>query len=293
LFDEFRLFAVQRVAASATKLVAVAVAFWVGANLWTFGLIWMAGEVLGYVLLATFGHRELWKHGYTQFWKSPFRDVLSENEGLWSYVWTTNLHGTVRMASLRLDTLIVGGYLGESAAGLYKVAKELGRVLSRFSQPLYKAIYPDLSRLWSQGDHRNFVRLVVRSGVLAGAGGILIWFGIVAFGDRILSLAAGPDYAVAYSVMVWYMLGVVVSVAAFPVTPAVLAMGAPRLPFYSVTAATLTYFSILFLCLEVWGLAGAGVSYLIFYITWILFLCGGAMMSTKTDFLGVIRASTD
>jgi O-antigen/teichoic acid export membrane protein len=197
------------------------------------------------------------------------------------------------MASLRLDTLIVGGYLGESAAGLYKVAKELGRVLSRFSQPLYKAIYPDLSRLWSQGDHRNFVRLVVRSGVLAGAGGILIWFGIVAFGDRILSLAAGPDYAVAYSVMVWYMLGVVVSVAAFPVTPAVLAMGAPRLPFYSVTAATLTYFSILFLCLEVWGLAGAGVSYLIFYITWILFLCGGAMMSTKTDFLGVIRASTD
>lgn len=281
LFDEFRLFAVQRVVASATKLAAVAVAFWVGADLWTFGLIWMGGEVIGYVLLVLFGHRELWKQGYTRFWRAPFRDVLSENEGLWSYVWTTNLHGTVRMASLRLDTLVVGGYLGESAAGLYKVAKELGRVLSRLSQPLYKAIYPDLARLWSRNEHRSFARLVFRSGAFAGAGGILVWFGIVAFGDRILALAAGPEYVKAYAVMVWYMLGVVVSVAAFPVTPAVLAMGLPKVPFYTILATTVFYFASLVPLLETFGLIWAGMSFFGFYVVWCVFMAGIMMYKVR------------
>jgi len=215
---------------------------------------------------------------------------LSENENLWSYVWTTNLHGTVRMASLRLDTLVVGGYLGNSAAGLYKVAKELGRVLSRLSQPLYKAIYPDLAKLWGQEDHRRFSRLVVRSSVLAAGGGMLVWSGFALFGDYILMLVAGAEYTEAYAVMIWYMLGVVVSVASFPVTPAALAMGAPRLPFYAIAASTLTYFSLLFPFLKIWGLQGAGIAYLSFYMAWILYVYSGAVLIEKIDIKSLIIA---
>lgn len=91
------------------------------------------------------------------------RAVLHAHPGLLGFFVSTNWHTTVRMASKEVDTLIIGGILGNASAGLYEIVKQIASVLSRAAAPLYQAVYPELAKLWSAGDHAEFRRLLRKS----------------------------------------------------------------------------------------------------------------------------------
>lgn len=274
LFDRFGLFAIQKVVMGLLRLGGVIVAYTVNASLWGYLAAWLVGEIVGYLLLLGLGWRELYMQGYRRIFESPLRGVTNTFNGLWNYVWTTNLNGSIRMASRRVDTVIIGGVLGPAAVGLYEVAKKFASVLNRFSSPLYQAIYPELAKLWSGHEKKAFVRLMIRSGGIAGVGALLAWLGFFLFGTQILQLTVGAEYVGAYSVLVWYVLAVVVEVFAFPLQPAMLAMGHPQKTFVVHVATTLLYFGSLVGLLYLYELPGAGMAYLAYYLNWACIMCG-------------------
>lgn len=156
--------------------------------------------------------------GYRGIFGTSLQGITTTFDGLWNYVWTTNLNGSVRMASRRVDTVIIGGVLGPAAVSLHEIAKKFAKILNRLSSPLYQAIYPELAKLWSGQDREAFVRLIVQSGAMAGAGALLVWLGVFLEQTR-------AEYVGAYSLLVLYMLAVAVEMAAFPLQPVMLAMG--------------------------------------------------------------------
>jgi O-antigen/teichoic acid export membrane protein len=274
LFDRFDVAAIQQIVAGVLRLGGVVGAFIMDAPLWGYLLAWLVGEVAGHLLLLGLGWRELRVRGYLGIFSASVQGITKTYSGLWNFVWTTNLNGSVRMTSRRMDTVIIGGVLGPAAVGLYEIAKKFATILNRLSNPLYQAIYPELAKLWSAQDREAFVRLIFQLGAMAGAGALLVWIGALVFGTSLLNWTVGAEYVGAYSVLVWYMLAVAVEVAAFPLQPAMLAMGHPRKTFVVHVVTTVLYFGALGGLLYIYELPGAGMAYLVYYLAWTSIMAG-------------------
>jgi O-antigen/teichoic acid export membrane protein len=268
LFDKFKLLSLQKILAEAFRLVGALVALFAGLGLEGFVLVWMGTAILGYVLLAAFAFVELRDHRLLGFPKESLRSLDSLFPGIWGFLVTTNLNSGIRLASREGDMLLVGGLLGPAAAGLYKVAKQISSLLARVSDPFYQAIYPELARLWSASRIREFVSLAVKSSAAAGIMALIGWSGFLLIGEWIIGHFLAPEYTAAFAVTSVYMLAYVIAVAGFPLHPAMLAMGKPHLTFWVHTLATLAYVPALYALVSMYGLVGAGLAYVLFYVVW-------------------------
>jgi len=268
VYGSFKILAGHQFLSAISRTIGVMIAFFAGWDLPGFLLIWAVSDIFSQVLLVGLGLRELQRRDVKGVLREPLRSVGKKFPAFWLFIWTTNLNGSIRSASRELDTLVIGYMLGPAAAGLFKIAKQYSLALAKFSDPLYQAIFPDLSRLYSTGQVAAFRSLIRRSACLAGAGALLIWLVFFFGGGHILTLTAGPDYIDAYGVLIIHMLGTSISVFAFPLQPAMLSMGRPMTTFYvHIVSATLHIFA-LWACLSAVGLSGAGVAYVFYYLCW-------------------------
>jgi O-antigen/teichoic acid export membrane protein len=268
ILDMFKLFSIQRVLVSIIKFVAILIVFLACGGLWAFLIVWMITEIVGHLILFIIAWREMYRQGIMKTAGGKLRTITKRHTGLWTFAWTTNLHSSVRMSSREFDILIVNMLLGPAAVGLYKVAKQFSTIVGRLTDPLYQAIYPDLARLWANGHTREFKRLIFRAGIIAGCGAFLVWVAFILLGEYILQFTVGADYISAHSVLVLYMLATTIAVFGFPLHPAFLAIGRPRLSFSVLAISTCLYFIVLIPLIEGFGIDGAGLAYIVFYGVW-------------------------
>jgi O-antigen/teichoic acid export membrane protein len=268
LFDRFDLLAGRDIATAVIKLIGVAAAAVGGFELAGFAAVWIATEVFGSLLLVWLGRRVLAEQGYGGFLRVPLRGLTAAHPKFGRFILATNANGVLKTVTEEVDTLLVGGVLGTAGAGLYKIAKQFSKVISELVGPLYQVVYPELARLWARGEVLGVRRLVIRSGLLTGAGAMLVWLVVLFAGRQLLDLAFGSDFVAAYDVLVWYMLAVVVSVVGFGLHPSLVAAGRPDISLAVYTVTTMIYVPVLAGSLQLWTLAGAGIAYFIYRVAW-------------------------
>jgi O-antigen/teichoic acid export membrane protein len=182
---------------------------------------------------------------------------------LWKFVWYTNFNASLGLTLGHVTTLLVGSVLGAADAGLFKIAREFSSVLGKPAQLLTQAIYPDLSKLWRDGERTSAGKLVLRSGLIAGAAATGVLALIMVVGEALLSLVVGDAFLGAYAIMVLLVSAKAVSVFGFPLTPAMYAMGRPGLLLRINVVLTLLYLPLLIGLLGLMGRTGAGAATLI------------------------------
>jgi O-antigen/teichoic acid export membrane protein len=268
LFDRFDLLAASQVAAAAIQLLGVLVVFAIGGGLREFLVVWGVMDVFGKLLLVMFGWLELRRRSIIGVRAASLRGLRQRFPGIWPFVWATNLNASVRMASREIDILVIGAVLGSTATGLYKIAKQFASVLSKLTDPLYQAVFPEIARLTALRRYERLKQVMFRSAASAGLAASLVWLLFVIFGGPFLTLVVGMEYLEAYPVLVWYMLALLLAVFAFPLQPAILALGFPSVSFWIQLASTAVYFSALIGLMKIAGLPGAGLAYVVYYATW-------------------------
>lgn len=268
LFNRFKLLSLQTVVAAIIRISGVTVAFVVGGGLPAFLLAWALADVIGRLILVVLSLRVLRSEGHPIHISDLPRSCTSRFPGLWSFVLTTNLNSSVRLVSREVDIFFVGALLSPAAVGLLKVAKQVSRVLSRLSDPLYQSIYPELSMMLASGQNRRLVIYSARAALLAGIPALVFWIAAVLLGEYILGIVFGAVFVAAYPVMVWYLLAIVVSIWGFPLQPMMLAYGLPHKSFRIQIAATIAYFGLLYLLTANLEAVGAALAYLGYYIVW-------------------------
>lgn len=270
IFEKFKLFAFQVSLAAFIKLLLVSVLYLMEAGLTSFVIAWAASDIIGHLVLLYFGYKEIKKQSYHKIFTEDTSLLRGYFKSIWSFVISTNLSSSIRMTTRQFDVLIVGGMLGNSAVGLYKVAKQFSMVLTKLSDPLYQAIYPQLTQLYNNEKINEFKKLMYRSSFLITIPIMFLWLAFFIFGDLIINLTVGASFLEGKGVMIWYMLAIVVSVVSFPLQPAMLAQGLPQFSFWVHLFSTIIYFLIINFLINSFGLEGAGISYLIYYLTWSL-----------------------
>ena len=268
LFDRFDLLSVHLFAMAGIKLVGVGIAALVRPDVFGFLLAWGAADVLGNALLLSFGRWQLNREGYRGLREVRLRGISARHPGIWSFLWTTNLSGSIRTVAREVDVLLVGGLAGEVGAGLYKIAKQFAAVVAKLTDPLYQAIYPDLARLYADGKIASMRSLIGKSSLMMGAITAAGWAVFLFFGPMILRLTVGPQYLGAHPVLVWYMSGVVVAIFGYALQPAMLASGRARLSLAVHFGSTVLYIPAMIILLNLNGVVGAGQAYLFYYLLW-------------------------
>ncbi len=266
LFNKFRLFAIIHIITATVKLTGIAIIFYLNIDLWTVISLYITTTIIGQILLFSLGWRELQIQGYTGVFKVPLKEINSLNPGIFNFVLTTNLTGSVGLGRKEVDTLIIGGIAGAEGAGLYKVAKQLASIPAMCSDSLYQSIYPELSKLWAKKEILAFKKLIIRSGLIAGASATFIWIGFIMFGSWAIqtffwiklccSTITNNNVYVSNGYSYFF---------SFPLQPAMLSIGKPKISFWIQLVATIIYLITLKWLLSAIGIIGAGIAAIILY----------------------------
>ncbi len=265
IFDKFKAFSVQKCVTSGIKFAGVLVAWGLHGGLSGFLWVWMLTEIVDYVSLTAMAWIELHRRGFRNIWAEPLSGITKRFPGVWNFLISTNLTGSVKVGFREFDILIVGKFLGFGDVSLYKLAKKLCAALDRLTNPLFQSLYPELTKLWANKDFREFRHVVKRMTYIMGALSAVTWIVFVLWGRDIIFITTGREFLPAYSVTVWYMLANAIAVTSLPLAPMILAMGQAHLSFWIQFLPTLVYFPVLFWMLQAWGLSGAGYAYIVFH----------------------------
>lgn len=272
MFGLFRLHSTILIISSVLKLIAVSVGAAAGVGLKGYLIIYAFSDISLKLLLLLAALHELRARGYFALSSSSALSTFMSFPGLWRFLVTTNLSSSFRVVSKEVDILVVGGVLGGSAVGVYKVAKQVPSAMAMLIDPLYQAIYPELSRLVGRSELTSVRKLVEKASSLVALVGVAMWVALSFVSESLLALLFGSEYVSASVVMLWYSMGVVVSIVGFPLQPIMLALGRPGVSLYVHVISTTLYAGIMVLLVTLYGLEGAGLSYLAYCLLWTLLM---------------------
>jgi O-antigen/teichoic acid export membrane protein len=159
-------------------------------------------------------------------------------------------------------TFLVGALLGPAAAGLFRVAREVGTGLMKPAELVNQALYPDIARLVRAGDRRRLARPAVRAGLMASAAGLAVTIIAWSAGELLLGMIFGADYAPAAPLLALLALSTSLRVSVIAADPLLYSLGKAGAPLAVATAANLLFVALLFWWLPDNGLIGAGWAFL-------------------------------
>lgn len=178
----------------AARLVA-AVAIWLtGPSVERFLFAWAAIEIFVAVLYWVLAHR-LVPGGLRLEKALQWRGTVDEHPGIVGFLGLTYVNASL-VAVLQQGPLLAIGYLlGTSAAGVYRIADQLAKGLSKLSSLTTQALYPEMQRQRHGTPVAEFRRLVrsITIGVLLA--GIVVVVLAMVLGEPLLVLIGGADFA--------------------------------------------------------------------------------------------------
>jgi len=198
-----------------------------GAGLTGFIIAWTVSQVLDAILFNVLGFRALHDGGIPNPLRADRRHLARRFPGFMQFAVTTNVSSMMRTITHEMDTLMVSTFAGAATAGLYYLSRRIAKVAQTAGEMIQTVIYPDLARLWNQGDGAAFRRVVTM--LQAGLAGIACcaiaacWL----IGKPAVGAAFGPGYAESYPMLLIQLFAVLLTLHSAPSRSALLAMNRP------------------------------------------------------------------
>lgn len=268
LFGRFRFFALESVFNSVLRLVLVGIGFVTEQGLWYYVFVWYFMQPLTIATLMFVAWLEARKHAFLNVRAASVKEVVARFQGIWGFAWSTNLSITLRSSTMELDTLLVGYFSDTASAGLYHIAKRLGRMIMDLGVQVQAVLYPEVTRFWVKGDVDGFAHALKQTvGVLAGLSLIAV-IGAVILADPILRIVAGAEFAAASDLLIVQAIAASVYLVALGVRPALLSTGHQRELLISTLWSVVLFQISAMILLPIIGPMGANIAHIISAGTW-------------------------
>ena len=269
LFDRFSILAFQHVLTAGLRLSLVTIAFLAGAGLWGFLLVSIACILFQHAIVVSMAWRELVRRGYGDALMSPLPGVTKRFPAIWQFIWSMNLSVLIRKTTREADTLIIGGVLGPTSAGLYHIAKRLGDAILKLGTPIQQAIYPEVAKLWARNEIERFKKTVWRINLATGVVSMLVFAVLALNMELLIKVIAGDQFLDATLVAILQVLGVSLTMFGIVIRPALQSMGLQYQLLKIVVVATAVFYVFLFLSIDKLGIISASLAHIAFAIVWL------------------------
>jgi len=264
----FRWLAYQSAGEMVVRLAAVAaVVVLVGARivpvLWAY-LFAGAVSAATLAILAAAASRQL---GLARWADAPLHVLRGDLKRILSFVAYSNLTGTSRLVTGRADVLVLGLFSDPTSVGLYRLARTVSDPLAGLFNPIYQAVYPEMSRLVHERRFELARRLSERMRRIIAS----LVFPACILGTLMAGWAVpwvfGSDFRGAVP-LVRIMLWQLVWTPYLWLPGLLLAMGRARLVAAVTGLDALNYLLLLFLLVPPLGATGAAVATLLRFLAW-------------------------
>jgi O-antigen/teichoic acid export membrane protein len=202
-----------------TGRLLAAIAIWLtGPSVGRFLLAWAIVELITAIAM-WFAAWRLGSEWFRLRWFRELRRSVAENpeitQFLWVTYWNTSLQAVVQQGPL----VAVGYLFGTSAAGVYRIADQLAKGLSRFAVLISDAVYPEVNRQRHLSGVEDF-RMIARRVTLAVVPTAAALSGLaVLFGSDLLSLLSGPGFEAGGVILVPLILAASIELASVVYEP--------------------------------------------------------------------------
>ncbi len=261
LYNRFDVLAWQAVVTPLFRLIGIGLAVLFAAPFWVYLVAWFIASVVGGAVLVFAGLREAARHGVLTGMTFSLHGITAPHGGIWRFSIFSNLHASLQIVTGQMSTLLVGMLAGPSAAGLFKIGRDVATAISKPAELLNQSIYPEFARLGSRNEWHDFKGLILRGVSVAGTGGLVVLAAAFFGGHLFISAFFGPDFVSAYLPLILLVATAGVTLCAFPMDPALYAMGRPSIPLRIDTVVILAiYLPMLVLLTQRYGPMGAAIA---------------------------------
>lgn len=190
------------------------------------------------------------------------RQLLAEHPGILRFAVSTNANSTLGMASKQVPLLFVGAVLGPAAAGSFRLAAQVAQALTKLSQLLSRAAFPEVVRAVRDASPASLRYILLRMMGASLVTGVVI-LGIVAiFGRPALDLIGGRHFAHSYGVLMYMAAAGCVELATITLETIMTARGRAGTVFLVRAAGAVVIFAIAWPLLHRFGATGMAVAVL-------------------------------
>lgn len=246
------------------RLVGAFILLWQGGDLFEFVLLWTVIQMLDALVFNIAGFLSLREQGVPSPFSVSWRGLPQRFSGFLQFAFSTNLSSTLRSLTHEADTLLVGLFVGPGPAGLYFLARRIAKVAQQVGDLVQMVAYPDLARIWSDPERRNFGWIVTWIQLLFAGFGIAAFVGTWAIGKPLLVLAFGDEFAGAHVLLLAQLVAVALILHAAPSRSALLAMNRPRFVLGVAVLSTVFFFATALFALPRFGAIGANFAHIVF-----------------------------
>jgi O-antigen/teichoic acid export membrane protein len=210
LLGRFRLLAGYMAGLEAARVAAVGIALGIDRSLSSvlvaLVLYDIAGALVNFVVA-----NHAFSRASGRLFLGQSSEPFIEKRAMFRTIFHTNVVSYARIAQVQLPTLLLGALTSTSQVGLYKVGTAAGAIVGRVIDPVYAAVLPRLSRLWSTRKRRE-IACLLRDATPIAAGVVGVTFLLlVIFRSPVLRLIGGSDAVAAAPVLVLVGAGYAVS----------------------------------------------------------------------------------
>lgn len=189
---------------------------------------------------------------------------------IFHFIFYNNFDVSVRMVSRQLDSLILGRLYGTEIVGVYKISKEFANLISKLTDPVYQAVYPEFAKLLAEGRKSDSKKMAIKISLYAGSVGLGFYLLFALLGEWAIRLAFGSEFLAAYNITLVYFIAVFIAIVTLPIVPLVYSKGLAKQSFWNMLIATAIYCIIIYPLVLNFSEIGAALAYIAFYIVWML-----------------------
>lgn len=241
LAGRFSTIAYVQVSGGVLRILLCLLGAWTDGGLLFFIIAWTVSQIFGSLLFIALALFELHKQGLANLLSVPLRGITQRFPGIMGFAWSSSLSISIRASSMEFDVLVVGALCSPAAAGLYAIAKQMAKSVQQLCGQVQAVLYPDLTRLWSQGAIAAAMRAVTQVQWVLDLFAISV-IGLIAIGGRsMIHLVAGAEFADAYPLLMVQMVALALTMHAAPLRSALLAMGEQRAVLHIVLWTTVIF----------------------------------------------------
>jgi O-antigen/teichoic acid export membrane protein len=230
--DRFDVAAYVEAVVPIGRLVAAVVIWLTGPSLVRFLIAWAAIDLIEAALYWIMAKR-LCPQAIRLAHLGGWRQALRENPRITRFFWITYAGATLDALLKQGPLLAVGYFVGTSSAGLFRLARQLAQSLGKLAGMLTRAVYAEIARARVASETHEFRRLVNRTTLFAGVGGVIVVILALLLGGTLMDVLGGDAFRNGGTLLVPLAIAASFDLAAVAFEPVLHATGHPH---YSLAA---------------------------------------------------------
>lgn len=189
--------------------------------------------------------------------------AFRDNPGIGRFLLITSASSSLNAAIKQGPLLAVGALAGPAAAGLYRLAAQIGNGLTKLSSLLSRTVYTEVNRTRVTAAAEHLRALVWRTSGGAVAIGVVVVIVAVALGQPAIELLSGSTFLGAYPILVWLSAAAAIELASVAFEPVLLSGDTPRRALIVRAVAVVALVVAMIVLVPLYAALGAAIAVLV------------------------------